>query len=185
MDYNAFLTYYYKNKNIKKPIKLECDLLKPKLSFVSDALCKTIGRYFIQFGIKVYYNFFKYLFGIGKKAKRGFLSRKLTGKMKSLVKKYEAVKEEEKKKQELKIQNLIDSYYKLGCRKIIPHFNEFYIFYNNYSKSKENEGFVKSATCDYFVRITRVDTEHTINEELTKKPSTFLKRVHLKKKLPK
>lgn len=161
LDYNEFLTHYYKN-NEKEPIKLECDLLKPKLSFVPDVLCETIGQYFIQFGIKVYYNFFKYLFNIGKKAKRGIFSRSVTGQMKRMVKKYE--ESGDKKKYANEIQKWVDRFYDLSCSKIMPHYNAFYIFYNDYSKSKEHKGFVKTANCDYFVRIPRINTENKIND---------------------
>jgi len=139
---------------------------------VPYTLCDSIGKYFIQFGIKVYYNFLKYLLNIGKKKKRGFLSRQFTGKIKSFVTKYEADKNN-KEKNELKIQKLIDKYYSIVCGKIIPHYNAFYTFYNNYSKSKENKGFVKTAICDYFVRIPAVNTNNDINEELKKELSVL------------
>lgn len=146
--YNEF-SKYYETKH-KEPIKLECDLIKPKLASVSEVLCKTFGRYLIQFGIEVFYSFIKYLFNIEKKQKKGFLSDILKGQIERLVKKFK--KGVDKVKSKNKIIQLIDGFYKLNCKKIMPHYNAFYVFYNEYSKNHTT--IINTPTCDYFRHIS-------------------------------
>ncbi|XP_029343754.1 uncharacterized protein LOC107882937 isoform X2 [Acyrthosiphon pisum] len=142
----------------------------------TEGLCETLEDFYRQkIFIKVANRYFKSEEGkglktrvnAGKKAKRGIFSRSVTGQMKRLVKKYEESGDKEKHAKE--IQKWVDRFYDLSCSKIMPHYNAFYIFYNDYSKSKEHKGFVKTATCDYFVRIPRIDTENEIPKKLTNK----------------
>lgn len=151
LAYNAFLEYYYEKK-YEKLIKLECDLIKPKLSSVSEVLCKTFGQYIIQFGIQVFHNFIKYLFNIKKKQNKGFLPNILKVQINRVVNRFKK-KGGNKAKIRNKIIQLIDGFYKLNCKKIMPHYNAFYVFYNENEYSKKHTNIIKTTTCDYYRHI--------------------------------
>lgn len=154
-DYIQFNTFYIaKKKDVTAD--LSCDLIKPKLSFVSyNKQCGSIGEYYTQFGIKVLYNFYKYLFGVKKKNERDFVSNMLTSALKRLVNKFNKIKSNKKKDIiRIGLEAAINKYYKTRCKKIIPHYNDFYTFYTaKYTKEKKEKGHVDTAHCDYFIRI--------------------------------
>ncbi|CAI6359677.1 unnamed protein product [Macrosiphum euphorbiae] len=151
-DYNAFTTFS-KKKNVLKTSG-GCDLIKPKIPSVPDHKCESFEKYLIQFGVKVCYNFFKYVFSINKKEQRNKFSKILTSYLKKRVKKHEAIKEPKvKEKDALKFKKKIKWYYSIFCNKVMPHYNLFYIFYTKYSKAKESKGHTTTASCDYFERI--------------------------------
>lgn len=151
-DYNAFTTFS-KKKNVLKTSG-GCDLIKPKIPSVPDHKCESFEKYLIQFGVKVCYNFFKYVFNINKKEQRNTFSKILTSYLKKRVKKHEAIKEPKvKEKDALKFKKKIKWYYSIFCNKVMPHYNLFYIFYTKYSKAKESKGHTTTASCDYFERI--------------------------------
>jgi len=88
--------------------------------------------------------------------------------LKKCVKNYE--KSPEKKIIMSQIQNIISLYYDdKFSKKIIPHYNAFYVFYNEKIIDVKKQINVESPTCDYFVRIPNENT-NKINKELTKKP---------------
>uniref|UniRef100_A0A2S2NG91 Uncharacterized protein n=1 Tax=Schizaphis graminum TaxID=13262 RepID=A0A2S2NG91_SCHGA len=156
MDYNQFNTFYIAKK--KEVTNLKCDLIQPKLPFVPpNKKCKSIGDYYIQFGVKVFYNFFKYLLGIKKKKDRDMVSKLLLSGLKKLVDKYDKMKDVEKKKSTTSGMILvINGYYKKKCNQIMSHYNAFYTFYmKKYTKEKREKGHVDTADCDYFIRIPR------------------------------
>ncbi|XP_029341677.1 uncharacterized protein LOC100572076 isoform X3 [Acyrthosiphon pisum] len=151
-DYNAFTTFAKKNQ--LRRTAGGCDLIKPQITSVTDHKCESFEKYLIQFGVKVCYNFFKYIFSIDEKEKRNKFSKILTSYLKSRVKKHEAIKEKElQEKDALKIEKKIKWYYKIFCNKVMPHYNLFYIFYTNYSEAKKSKGHTITASCDYFERI--------------------------------
>jgi len=136
---------------------LKCDLIKPKLSFVpSNIQCGSIGEYYTQFGIKVLYNFYKYLFGVKRKKERNYKTKMFTAALKALVNKFNKIKSPSKRAFLNKsLKKLVDKFYKKKCAKIIPHYNDFYTFYTTkYTPEKKQKGHVDTAHCDYFKRIS-------------------------------
>jgi len=162
LDYEQFDTFYIAKQ--KEVTYLRCDLIQPKLPFVPpNVKCESIGEYYIQFGVKVFYNFFKYLFGVKKKKDRDVVSKVLLLALKKLVNKYNQIKDKKKKQfTTLGMILAINEYYKRKCNKIMSHYNAFYTFYTTkYTNEKKEKGHVDTADCDYFIRIPRVNAEHT------------------------
>ncbi|XP_022172317.1 uncharacterized protein LOC111035112 isoform X2 [Myzus persicae] len=155
-DYNEFTIFVLK-KSPPEMRQLQCDLIKPKIQSVSDKQCNSFEEYLIQFGLRVCYNFFKHIFSIGKKNERNSILKKLTKYLKNYIIRHEKVKDETiKKKDTSRIRGVIKYYYKILCKKIMPHYNLFFTFYKKYLKSKEGKGYkTPELTCDYFSRIPR------------------------------
>ncbi|KAF0749578.1 Uncharacterized protein FWK35_00035084 [Aphis craccivora] len=91
-DYKLFNTFYI-NKKKDVTADLNCDLIKPKLSFVGphNKQCQSIGEYYTQFGIKVVYNFYKYLFGVKKKKEHSKLLTSTLTTLKRYLNKYNKI----------------------------------------------------------------------------------------------
>jgi len=154
-DYKLFNTFYI-NKKKDVTADLNCDLIKPKLSFVPhNKQCQSIGEYYTQFGIKVVYNFYKYLFGVKKKKEHSKLLTSTLTTLKRYLNKYNKINSPRNKDTTRKrLQKVINMYYKLQCKKIIPHYNDFYEFYTSkYTNEKKPKDHVDTAHCDYFIRI--------------------------------
>ncbi|KAE9528701.1 hypothetical protein AGLY_012276 [Aphis glycines] len=151
-DYIEFNKFYGQNKNVN----LKCDLIKPKLPFVSnEKQCKSIGEYYTQFDIKVLYNFYKHLFEVKKKTKRNYLTRRFTARLKKYVDKFNKSKSATKKSKQSKLLKIvINGFYKMKSSQIIPHYNEFYTFYTEkHTPTKKEKDHVDTEHCDYFKRI--------------------------------
>lgn len=162
-DYNNF-----NNKiKLKKDEMFFCDMIPPPLQLTSK-ICKSLGEYYLQFGVDFYLGFYKMLKSnkektlkqiikeekkenrnLNKKNKPYTTPNKLIIRIQKAWNKIYSIIVKMKKSKKLSplVKLAINGYYKLNCKTIINDYKEFYVYYTkNKNKARTNVRF-----CDYFV----------------------------------
>lgn len=153
-DYNG-LNKFIHDKFKKDNYNLKCDLIRPRLETISSnqGKCKTIGEYFLQFGLDVYIKFLKTKLPRTKKKKTKKEKKQKKSAIGCLIESLNAAIGHKKSKP---TAVFVNAYYnnKFNCKQIIKDYNLFYDFYQkSYNDPKTIEKHKKISKCDFFIRL--------------------------------
>ncbi|VVC42369.1 Hypothetical protein CINCED_3A003842 [Cinara cedri] len=173
---------FYLNKNHSNQYEIKCDFIGPPLPHKPEVkICKHIGEYFLQFGIRVYRQFLSYLIpqlskpkeAKPKKNKKAKKEKRDTSEKKNIKEKTGLVRLNKKLRKIVKplkgpamriAAGMISGYYKLRCHSLMPHYDTFNKFYlKNHNNGTKN--YLEDAKCDFFIRLKT--KEHHDNSKYT------------------